>query len=146
MTCCPQSIAPYIHRPPRGTLVAYAPPPSLLPTSLPPPPPSFFSGVHRSPPITHTCHLASLYPLKTLNAFLLDTRSFSCPSLLLIFLPSFLFLPFLLRKFLRTSTTRETFLLPHFIPFEMVTFIRIDLSMLVNGEEDCFCTIIKIIR
>lgn len=32
--------------------------------------PSFFSGVHRSPPITHTCHLASFYPLKSPKAFL----------------------------------------------------------------------------
>lgn len=66
-----------------------APPPAA--TSLPPPPPSFFSGVHRSPPITHTCHLASLHPLKTLNAFL--PRFF-----LSFFLPfSSLLLPFVMK-------------------------------------------------
>lgn len=101
-----------------------APPPAA--TSLPPPPPSFFSGVHRSPPITHTCHLASLHPLKTLNAFL--------PR---FFLSFFFFSSSPLRDenfFIEPSTNRETFLLPHFI-FEVATFTWIDFTI-IDVEED----------
>lgn len=91
VTCCPRPITPYIHRSPRGTLVAHAPlhPPRQRPLhpDAPAASPAFSRGFIDRPqsptPAIHTYththiyvhHLASFHPLKPRMLSYLDTNS-----------------------------------------------------------------------
>lgn len=124
MTCCPRPITPYIHRSPRGTLVAHAP---LHPPAATPPPshpdgpaasPAFSRGFIDRPqsptPATHihTPSCVSL-SLKTPNCFLTSTLaslSFS-PYNSSSFSPLFSFLFFFLLPSLFVLHRRKLFLI-----------------------------------
>ena len=118
MTCCPRPITPYIHRSPRGTLVAHAPrhPPRQRPPFTPMAPPQaqlFLGGSSIAPNHPHLPHTHTHTPsclslsLKTPNCFLTSTLaslSFFLTTLL-PFLPLFFsFLSFFLSFFFLLSS------------------------------------------